>query len=234
MNLLFLDFESFWDTKNGYGLKTLSMLEYVRSPLFKVHGVGLALNTNGPCWISGGFVQNQLNLIDWKNTAVIAHNTKFDGLILHEIYGKTPAQWICTKAMSKAVLGKSAKSHSLIDLATHFGLEPKGTMRTDGIKDLTPEQEKELSEYCLHDVELCRSLYYQFIEEFPKNQKAYMSWTIESFVNPKLELDVKLLEETNEKEKERRANIFTKIDIEKKTFASNAKFANLLMERGYE
>ena len=233
-NLLFIDFESFWDTKNGYGLKTLSMIEYIRSPLFKAHGVGYTWETGKPRWMPGENLAKFFNNIYWKDTIVVAHNIKFDGLILREIYGKTPAQWIDTKGMSRAVLGKSIKSHHLAELATYYGLPSKGIMKTDGLKELTSEQERELSEYCLHDVWLCREIYKKLAKDFPENQYPVMSKTIDMFVNSRLVLNVPLLEKTAKEEALRRENIFKEIGIDKKEFASNKKFPELLLRSGYE
>jgi DNA polymerase len=54
------------------------------------------------------------------------------------------------------------------------------------------------------------------------------------FVNPKLVLNVPLLEKTAKEEGERRANIFKEIGIDKAEFASNVKFPKLLLSKGYE
>ena len=50
--LLFLDFESFWSPKEGYGLKEQSVVEYIRDHRFKAHGLGW--ETIGDDGIPGG------------------------------------------------------------------------------------------------------------------------------------------------------------------------------------
>lgn len=243
-NLLFVDFESFYDGKQGYDLRKMSMVEYVRDSRFKAFGLGYAWADKPegpvsiPCWISGLQIANFCSLITdeigWQNIAVVGHNAKFDSFILKEIYGVIPGQYIDTKGMSRAVLGKSVKGHSLQLLAEHFGLESKGIMKTEGLRDLTVEQERELAEYCLHDVELCRQIYTKLEKDFPESQYAPMHRTIDMFVNPKLELNVPLLERTAKDEAKRREDIFKEIGIEKKEFASNKKFPDLLTRKGYE
>lgn len=234
--ILFLDFESFYDSANGYTLKKISTLEYIKSAQFKTHGLGYAyMNGERPHWISGdhvirGFFQS----IDWKNTIVVAHNVKFDGAILAWVYGVKPKGYICTQAMARAVLGFKVKSHSLATVAEYFGFEPKGHMQTDGIRDLTPEQEKALADYCLHDVELCRAIFKTLSDPFPASQYRALDWTIKAFVEPDLELDGDTLREVNEAEKARRVKIIEEIGIPKAVFSSNDKFAKLLAEKGYE
>lgn len=236
--LLFIDFESYWEScKGGYGLKQMSMVEYIRDPRFKAFGMGVQLKGGILEWISGPQIPNYCSQIaqeiGWRNVAIVGHNIKFDGMILREIYECVPGQFIDTKGMSKGVLGKTVKDHSLATVAEYFGLQPKGSMKTDGLKELTPAQEKELAEYCLHDVELCRQVYEKLVPEFPESQYEVMHRTVEMFICPKIQLNVELLERTNEEEIKRRANIFKEIGIDKSEFTSNVKFPALLTKKGY-
>lgn len=238
---LFIDFESFYDTskKVGYDLKKLSILQYVRDPRFKAFGAGLAGEFDKPKWVSADSLPQVLKNIGllhggWENIAVVGHNIKFDGFILKEIYGVTPGQYIDTKGMSKAVLGKTIRGHALKYIAEHFHLVEKGHMETNGKRILSAPEEQALAEYCIHDVELCREIYKRLKVEFPESQYEALHRTVDMFVNPKLELNVALLEETSKMEAERRANIFKQIGIEKAVFSSNDKFPALLISEGYE
>ncbi len=231
--LVFVDFETAYNSAD-YDLKHLSMVQYVRDARFKAFGAGIAFGELPPEWISGENLAAVFRAIDWKDCAVVGHNVRFDAFILQERYGVVVERYICTKAMSKAVLGKSIVGHSLADLANHFGLQAKGVMKTNGLRELTAEQEKELAEYCLHDVELCRDIYSRLAKDFPQSQYEPMHRTIDMFVNPKLVLNVPLLEKTAKEESERREKIFEKIGIPKSEFASNVKFPKLLLSRGYE
>ncbi|KKL75003.1 hypothetical protein LCGC14_2059190, partial [marine sediment metagenome] len=56
--LLYLDFETFWDTKAKYSLSLrgknkISTVEYVRHALFKAFGMGVALDDDEVKWITG-------------------------------------------------------------------------------------------------------------------------------------------------------------------------------------
>jgi DNA polymerase III epsilon subunit-like protein len=241
MSVLFLDFESYYNRKEKYDLKNISMLEYCRDPRFQPHGFGYAWwewpEQQKARWVSGKEARRFFSDIserEWKEIAVCGHNVKFDGFILRNHYGASPGRWIDTKAMSKAVLGKTVKGHSLADLAEHFGYQPKGFMTCEGIRNLTPELEEQLATYCCHDVELTMGVYEKLVLDFPKNQEAMMDWTVRTFVEPKMILDVPLLEQTSVAEAERKRAAFAALNIEKKIFSSNDKFSKLLRERGFE
>jgi len=237
-----IDFETYWDSKT-YTLKKQSMVEYIRDRRFKTFGLAYTFidEPNGPTsipiWVSANdipiFINKIANEIGWPNVAMISHNVKFDAFILHDVYECIPGQFIDTRGMSKAVLGKSIKSHHLAALAEYYGLESKGHMETDGKETLTQAEEEALASYCLHDVELCRDIYNKLAVDFPENQYAALHRTIDMFVSPKLILNVPLLEKASKEEAQRRANIFTKIKIDKSIFASNKKFPKLLEERGF-
>lgn len=236
-HLLFIDFESYYDS-HDYTLKKMSMIQYIRDPRFKAFGLAMCGIDTDIAWIPASGISNFCHIIaeeyGWKNIAMVSHNVKFDASILKHVYECVPGQFIDTKGMSKAVLAKSAPGHSLSDLAEQFKLESKGIMKTDGLKDLAPEQEAELATYCIHDTWLCREIFNRLKPGFPESQYAPMHRTVDMFVNPKVVLNVPLLETTAKEEAERRKKIFEEIGIEKKEFASNIKFPLLLSSRGFE
>ncbi len=235
LNLLYLDFETYFNRQDGYTLTEMSMVEYLRDPRFLIQGCGVfyedkylwfKTGTELKCWIT-----ERINL---KNTAVVAHNCRFDAAILAWKLDIVPALLIDTQSMSYAVNGTTIGSHSLDSLAHHYGFEPKGHLNTDGKKVLTPAEESQLIEYGLHDVELLVQIYRKLEKDFPKSQYGPMDWTIRTFIQPSLVLDVPLLEQCAIKEKARRDAFFTRPGWEKERFSSNKKFPELLKENGYE
>lgn len=235
---LVIDFETYFDNKT-YTLKKISMMEYVRDSRFKVHGFGYMWIIDGqmfspPQWVTGSEAAAWFSRQDWSQIDVIAHNAKFDGFILRQFYGVQPRTWIDTKGMSRAVFGKRLKNHSLATIAEFYGMVPKGMMKTDGLVDLTEAQERELADYCLHDVELGAEIYLKLAKEFPENQYEMLHSTVQMFVLPKIKLDTDLLQRTAEQERERKKTIFSDLQIDKAEFASNVKFPRLLQKEGFE
>jgi len=238
-HLLFFDFETFYSTDDRYDLLKISMVEYVRDSRFKAFGMGVAEADGKPRWYGADDIGMFLATYGvmaggWENVTLVGHNIKFDGFILKEIYGVTAGQYIDTMAMSRAILGKSIKSHSLQTLAEFFKLVSKGHLDTNNKNVLTAAEMQALAEYCLHDVELCREIYSQLAKKFPQNQYAAMHQTIKMFVAPKLQLNVAILEKCAIDEAKRRADIFKTIGIDKSEFASNVKFPALMRKYGYD
>ncbi len=234
MKKVFIDFETYYSTADGYELKKLSVHEYVRDARFKVHGMGVALGDGPAAWIPGPRVHSWFEHSDLTDFAVVAHNAKFDGFIAQNYYGAKVGRWIDTLGMANAVLGKLTPGGSLATLAKHYGLQEKGIMQTNGVRDLTAAQEADLATYCLHDVELCRAIYERMAPAFPEGEYDQLDWTVRAFIEPRLVLNQKILEQAVVDEQQRKALLLTRAGRDKAIFSSNAKFAKLLEEKGYE
>jgi hypothetical protein len=229
---LYIDFETYFNTEDGYTLRSMSMTEYIRDPRFKVFGCGY-LYEGEYGWVRGEDMDGFKDL-DWKNIEMIAHNVKFDGGIFAWRYGIRPARYFDTQSLSKAILGQNISSHSLKAVAEYLGLPPKGMMETDGLLSLSASQEQALIIYNQRDLECCAGIDEKLRPSFPQNQERALDWTIRTFVNPRLKLDIPLLEKMVVEEQKRRVDIFKHIGIEKEVFSSNKKFAELLESRKIE
>lgn len=235
-NILFVDFETFYDTRNKYGLKELSLTEYIRDSRFKAHGLAWQCSqwaNKETIWVGGGSLPLTLSDIDLSNTVIVSHNVKFDGSILAWRYGVKPYAWFDTVALAKAVLGENVSGYSLKSLAEYLGLQLKGELKWDGVRDLTPQQEEEMSVYCKGDVKICEGIYEKLIGQFPVSQLQAMDWTIRAFIEPRLELSMDVLSKGVQDEKTRREEIIKASGIDKGVLASNKQFAELLESRGH-
>ena len=85
MQLVTLDFETYYDV--GFSLSGLTTEEYIRDARFQVIGVAIKIDEGETYWVTGSHevVQEALNKIDWHNSALLCHNTQFDGLFLHSV-----------------------------------------------------------------------------------------------------------------------------------------------------
>lgn len=236
MNYLVLDFETAWSSKDKFGLKYMSLAEYVNDPRFKVFGMAFKwVGDSATTWVPENAISDTFEFW-WRDseTAVIAHNAKFEAAILNWKYGVQPKAWIDTMAMSMAVDGSTVPSHSLKAIAERLGLPPKGELETDGLTQLTDEQEILLGNYCKRDVEITAAVYEHFKAKFPESQYDLLSWTIQTFIDRPFDLDVSLAAKTAVDVKAANAEIIKKTGFPIEVFRSNPQFAALLKEKGYE
>lgn len=233
MKTLVVDFETRWDSKE-YTLSKLTTEEYIRSPKFKAFGLGWKwFGEDKKEWVTHDDIPAWVSSIDWENTNVLAHNAQFDVSILAWVYGARPKFILDSLSMARALRGVEV-GNSLATLAEEFGLPPKGQAvhSTNGLTEITFEMEKELAEYCLHDVILCEEVFKRLVKGYPKDELRLIDLTLKMFVYPTLELDREILVEAIAIEKDKREALLQKINIEESALASNTQFAEVLERLG--
>ena len=209
--------------------------EYIRDKRFLsfgacVHEYGSADDIS---WVRGADLPEFFSGIDWGRTAVLAHNAQFDVSILEWVYDSHPAFIFDTLSMGRALRGVEV-GNSLAKLALDFGLQPKGTAvhSTDGLTSISPDIEKELADYCAHDVYLCEEIFKRFIVGYPKSELRLIDMTLKMYTRPYLELDSKMLIKALTEEGEARESLLQKLGIQETELASNPKFAAILESLG--
>ena len=198
MKLITLDFETYY-TKE-FGFSRLTTEEYIRDPRFEVIGVAVQVENGEPEWFSGDreSLRKWLWKFDWKNSMVLAHNTLFDGAILHWHFGITPEVFLDTLCMARAIHGVDAGG-SLAKLATRYQVGEKGTEVNDAIGkarlDFTPEDLAQYGEYCKNDVRLTYDLFNIMSKGFPMEELKLIDMTLRMFTHPLLYVDQETLTE---------------------------------------
>jgi DNA polymerase len=232
--ILTIDFETRWD-KRDYTLSKLTTEEYIRDKRFKAFGACIhEYGTDNPTeWVGGDGLPEYFSGVDWGRTAVLAHNAQFDISILEWVYDSHPAFIFDTLSMGRALRGVEV-GNSLAKLALDFGLRPKGTAvhSTDGLASISPEIERELADYCAHDVYLCEEIFKRFIDGYPKSELRLIDMTLKMYTRPQLELDSKMLIKALTEEGEIRAELLQRLGIQESELASNPKFADVLQSLG--
>jgi len=242
MNLITLDFETFYDV--GFSLSNLTTEEYIRDERFQIIGVGIKINDGSTKWYSGDEVEKALTKINWGDSVLLCHNTLFDGAILSMIFGIHPAIYFDTLSMARAVNGVDVGG-SLAFLAKHYDLGEKGHEVIDAKgKRLEDFQDHELHRYgmyCKNDVELTYNLFNILSKDFPQKELELIDMTLRMYTQPLLEVDDGLLqarlEEVREEKQSLLSGLMNRLGCEteeevRKKLASNKQFAELLTELG--
>ena len=254
--ILVLDFETRWSRKptdwapEGYTLSNMTVEAYVRSPVFKAFGVGIheyGSPTKGQ-WYRHDELPRIFGMYDWSKTAVVCQNAMFDCSILSFIYDVHPVFIFDTLSMARAIRGVEA-GNSLAKLAAYFGLPPKGhaTESSEGLWELPPRIERELGQYCVgtpgSDVELTEEVFARLMNgtgypdgvvrpAYPTKELRLISMTVKMATEPKLVLDVEMLQEAMVDETAKLQNALQRAGVDESTLASNDKFAELLTTYG--
>ena len=202
LNVITADFETYFSTKDKYGLRTLTTQEYIQHPSFQVIGVSLASEDGDVVWHHGAQVAPALAAIDWSTTVFCAHNTRFDAAILNWVYGHKPAHLMCTMSMaasSGAAILAGASLAGMADLLRKAGhdLPAKGdeVLRADGkrYEDFSEWELATYGEYCRTDTAICRYLMRELTVLTPKQELWWQSMVLKAYTDPKLLLDKDML-----------------------------------------
>jgi DNA polymerase family A len=235
--IIVADFETAWDSKE-YTLTKMTTEEYVRDPRFKAWGLCWKVvgEEGHPVWVRGKDIQAWADSIDWRTTAVLAHNAQFDVTILSWRYGVQPCFIFDTLSMARALRGVEV-GNSLSKLAESFELPPKGKAvhSTDGMLESIPfEIEQELADYCRHDTFLCEEIFKRFLPGYPAKELRLIDMTLRMYTRPLLELDPDMLTHALLEEKEKREALLKRLEVTDGILASNAQFAEVLRSMGVE
>ena len=244
MQLVTLDFETYYDV--GFSLSGLTTEEYIRDDRFQVIGVGIKIAEGQTHWYTGDQVREELNKIDWKDSALLCHNTQFDGGILSFRYGIVPSLYLDTLSMARAIHGVDAGG-SLAYLVEKYNLGAKGTEVIDAkgkrLEHFNEKDLKQYGEYCKNDVELTYKLFEILAYDFPDNEISLIDLTLRMYTDPLLEVDDALLqarlEEVQKEKSQLLSALQSKLQCEteecvRAKLASNKQFAELLQELGVE
>lgn len=232
--LLTLDFETYYDTK--LSLQKITTMEYVRDPQFKVWGVGLQVDDGKPYWVTEDDVEHAFDEFDWDNTALLCHNTPFDGFVLTQHYGIKPAYYYDTAAMARgwwpgmsASLRATSERCFPKDEAMRKGDE---LVNAKGIYDLPPDIEEQIAGYCRQDVALTHAIYKQLVEAYPQSELDLIDLTTRMFCEPTLQIDRARLTTYHESEVMAGEAAITNSGLTREVLASNQKFAAAIEDLG--
>jgi DNA polymerase len=242
MQLVTLDFETYYDV--GFSLSGLTTEEYIKDERFQVIGVSIKIDQSEAKWYTGDQVKEALDNIDWKNSALLCHNTQFDGAILSFRYNIIPGLYLDTLCMARAIHGVDVGG-SLAFLVEKYNLGRKGTEVVDAkgkrLEDFTSQDLAQYGEYCKNDTELTHKLFQILAPDFPENEVKLIDLTLRMYTEPVLEVDDALLQDRLDDIQAEKSQLLQGLmkrlecDTEecvRAKLASNKQFAELLIELG--
>ena len=233
-DIVTLDFETFYGKDYTLSGK-INTSEYVRDDRFHVHGVAIKKGNGKTLWYTGRNIALALKEIDWSKTAMVGHNTAFDGFITSEVYGHKPAFYADTLSMSRATRGHSTR-HDLDTVAKAFG--HGGKVKRDALantKDkvqLTKSEEAKLGGYAVDDVDDTYRIFWDMYPHVPDDELRLIDITMRMFCDPVLEIDIPRVKAELENELGAKAAALLRSGAQVDDLMSNDKFARLLQAAG--
>lgn len=233
-DLVTLDYETHWGKEYTLSGK-MNTSEYVRDDRFHVHGVAIKKGNGKTLWYTGRNIALALKEIDWSKTAMVGHNTAFDGFITSEVYGHKPAFYIDTLSMSRATRGHATR-HDLDTVAKAFG--HGGKVKRDALantKDkmqLTKDEEAKLGGYAVDDVDDTYKIFWDMYPHMPDDELRLVDITMRMFCDPVLEIDIPRVKAELENELGAKAAALLRSGAQVDDLMSNDKFARLLQATG--
>lgn len=242
MDIVTIDFETYYD--KDFSLSKMTTEAYIRDPQFEVIGVGVKVNNYPTDWYTGDNPARFLKSLDYRDKAILCHNTAFDGAILSWLFGIKPKLWLDTLSMARP-LHQMTVGGSLKALATYYGLGQKGEEVLNAIgkrrADFAPDELARYGEYCKNDVELTYNLFKKLSKGFPTSELMVIDQTIRMYTEPVIELDRELLEQHLEEVLARKRTLIADMGLTgvsdeaiTKTLMSNQIFAKYLKNLGVE
>ena len=232
--IITIDFETYWDSKE-YTLSKMTTEEYIRHDKFRAFGACVHVyGSDEPIrWFGDAELREYLDGVDWGRTAVLAHNAQFDVSIMEWKYNAHPCFIFDTLSMARALRGVEV-GNSLAKLARDFGLPEKGAAvhSTNGVYELDAALERDLAEYCKHDVFLCEEIYKRLVDAYPSKELRLIDMTLKMYTRPLLTLDQPMLIKALAEEGNAREQLLQRLGVEDAELASNPKFAELLTKLG--
>lgn len=229
-----LDFETHYGKDYTLSGK-INTSEYVRDDRFHVHGVAIKKGNGKTLWYTGRNIALALKEIDWSKTAMVGHNTAFDGFITSEVYGHKPAFYVDTLSMSRATRGHATR-HDLDTVAKAFG--HGGKVKRDALantKDkvqLTKDEEAKLGGYAVDDVDDTYRIFWDMYPHVPDDELRLIDITMRMFCDPVLEIDIPRVKAELENELGAKAAALLRSGAQVDDLMSNDKFARLLQAAG--
>ena len=244
MSFITLDFETFYSDQVGFKRQTNE--EYLRDPQFEVVGVSVKVNDAPAIWFSGDKIATKqfLDQFNWQNSALLAHNTMFDGAILAWHFDIVPAMYFDTLCMARAIHGVDAGG-SLAKLAERYELGEKGTEVINALGkkrlDFDADSLARYGAYCINDTELTYKLFNILAKQFPRSEFALIDMTLRMYTQPVLcvndALLVQRLDDIREEKSKLLAGLQARLECDteeavRKKLCSNPQFAQVLTDFG--
>lgn len=200
--LLVGDFETYYS--QDYSLSHIPTEQYVRDPRFEVIGFAYKID-NGECgWLIGREeVEKLFSQLDWNSVHFVAHNARFDSLILAHQFKRYPAFVSDTMSMAAASGLSSVGRISLDNVGATLreagfkSIPAKGTTVSLAKGKHFEEMDRgflvDYGQYAKTDVIICAAIYDVLSKFLPRDEIIWQSMVLKSGYEPRMQMNKPVL-----------------------------------------
>ncbi len=242
MDIWTVDWETYYDKE--YSLSKMSTEEYICDPRFEIMMVGVKKNAEPARVFTFDSIAEYARLfkaMNLRGSAILCHNTQFDGLILAVLFGLVPAVLLDTLGMSQALLKPKQRSISLANCLKSLDLGvQKGTYVENMLgrhkSSLTAQEIVKYAAYCRDDCDGEWALFQHLVPQLPRRELEIIDLTLRMYLEPSFELDKETLTGVYNDTVTFKQALLAKLppEIEKAELMSNPQLAKLLEGLGVE
>lgn len=253
MQLVAVDWETYYDRKQGYSLRSKGMTteSYIRDPRFEAIMVCIAPFIDGqfrPRVFTGEHIAKGLATIDWAKTAMVAWNAHFDGAILTWRYGHRIKAPLCSMSMFRMMGLPQQVGGESLDVATKWAIEngysdrivPKGNevIMAEGkrLADFSATELEAYAKYCREDTVNAGHMFNIMIERgFAPSELPPMAEIIRCYTEPTLRVNVPIMAQCHAEQVKAQQTALARGGVDDVTsLRSDVKFAQVLRANGCE
>ena len=236
LTLVGVDFETYYD--QDYSLSKLSLSDYIQDERFLAQLAAVKVG-DGAVHVCRSFdeAREYFKAINWSKSALVAHNTLFDGFILTQVFGHRPKFYLDTLAMARARY-PFYPSHSLAYMLKELKLGHKDTKALESMKgrrEIPPELMDDFCQYAADDLEGCLRLLQRFLVDYPPTELDLISLFTRMFCEPVLEVDLDRADKELKREILKKETLTKAAGVEDRgELLSNDQFAEKLLALGVD
>jgi DNA polymerase len=242
MDLITLDWETYYD--KDYSLSKMSMEDYVTDDRFEIMMVGVKVNEDAARWYSYEKIEDYAKLFEalgLRDSAMLAHNTLFDALILTHHFSILPSMLLDTLSIAQAVQKPYQRSISLDSCLKKLDAPIRklgylANMMGRRRNTLSTQEMERFGEYCVTDVEGAYWLFKSLAPLIPRSELEVIDLTLRMYLQPQFLLDTNILQGVLDDTRKRKQALIAKLPshVKKSQLSSNVQFAHLLESLGVD
>lgn len=242
-DVITLDFETYYGKGCSLSLQKLNTMSYINHPDFSIHGCGIKVNDAPTEYVEPDGLEDRLRELFEDNdrpTALVCHNTYFDGMVLHLVYDLHPDLYLDTMGMSRGMFPN--RKHGLKDLAERLWPNDPRMRKGEELEkfygvttlELLADAKKRraMRTYCIQDVDLTYAAFMRMVPYYPDDELELIHLTLQMDCEPILHLDTERVARARAGWIKERDALIKASGFAESTLSSDKKFLELLQRKG--